>query len=317
MNNPKPQTQIPVVQKIELKESFLNNWIDSISNHVGTNSVLLGFIVRLILFFVVASLIIKIFWEDYPWLAGGIVALIFFADVGFTLSALMAAKFYNSRVMLYARIFFGISVFGLFFICWKLYDFTDSFYPSDSNPETEYLKYSLNAIFFTSAILAFLFTEGGAYMIFSLTSKEKPKHETSETRNTETGEKQAENDVSGESEETQGKIEDMPLPNKISKTEENKFSINDELPKDLTGYKGNARAHASKMRRFLEKGEYRNARKSEVWADYYSAIVAIIEEEEGKNKTSWTVYPNGSLQVESEPKKETNGHKLEPEFFNQ
>ncbi|WP_338814089.1 hypothetical protein V9L05_01445 [Bernardetia sp. Wsw4-3y2] len=303
MNNPKPQTQIPVVQKIELKESFLNNWIDSISNHVGTNSVLLGFIIRLILFFVVASLIIKIFWKGYPWLAGGIVALIFFADVGFTLSALMAAKFYNSKVMLYARIFFGISLFGLLFICWKLYDFTDSFYPSDSNPETEYLKYSLNAIFFTSAILAFLFTEGGAYMIFSLTSKEDRNSETTEIRNSETGEKQAENDVSDEDEEkTQGKIEELPLPKCIKKTGEDKYSINNELPKTLEGFRGNARTHKSKKIKFIEAGKYRAARKSEVWENYYNYIVEMIDfQNKDVNGEPWTFFPNGSLADDTQP----------------
>ncbi|WP_338812703.1 hypothetical protein V9L05_15165 [Bernardetia sp. Wsw4-3y2] len=313
-----PINNQPEAPKIELKESFLNRWIDSISSHVGTNSVLLGFTIRLILFFIVASLVIKEFWEDYPWLGGGIVALVFFADIGFTLSALMAAKFYNSKVMLYARTFFGISLFGLAFICWKLYDFTDLIYPiniSDAELDNvKYLRYSLNAIFFTSAILAFLFTEGGAYMIFTLTSKENRNNETSETRNSETHPKHSENNVSQEYEEdTQGKIEDLELPNKIEKTGENKFSINGELPKNIEGFKGNVRAHASKKRKFLENGEYRNARNAEVWEDYYSAIVAIIEAEEAKNKTSWSVYPNGSMKVESES--EPNGHKLKPEFF--
>lgn len=330
-------TIIPVENKekqkpqIELKHSKVNDLLDSITEYLGAWSVILGTVIRFILFVIVASLIVEQFGEDKEWLMVGIIALIFFADIGFSFSALLAAKFYNLGVKHYAILFFVISVVGLLFIAWKLNDFTNVLYPllndddlvtefaKNKNSENAHLNYSLKTIFFLSDFLAFIFTEGGAYMIFAFTSKEERNSETGETRNSEIPPKHTENDVSQESEEeTQGKIEELELPNKIEKTGENKFSVNGELPKDLKGFKGNARVHASKKNQAAEEGKYRKARISEVWENYYNAIIEIIEKEEAKGKTSWTVYPNGLLANDSEPKEEKiNGHKLEPEFFNQ
>lgn len=283
-------------QKIELKSSFLNNWIDSISNHVGANSVALGFFTRMILFFIVASLIVQMFWDKYPWLAGGIVALVLLADIGFTLSALMAAKFYKSKVMLYARVFFGISVFGLLFICWKLYDFTDLIYPILSESEYAnkveynavlYLRYSLNAIFFTTAILAFLFTEGGAYMIFTLTSKEEAKHETGETRNTETDANATFQTFLDYCKEAGlDKSEEKILPDVISKIQDNLYLI-DNIEKTYEQIGGLKRSYKSKMNEEIENKSFEKGFQKFQIFQYWETIENIIK----KNNEE---YPTGT-----------------------
>lgn len=299
-------------ETIQYEADFSKNAIEGITKKLPNIVLATAFILGLVIFTIIASHEIISFAKYSYWLAGATFVIILFFDIIFTLSSVVTAIFLKVKSYFYAGLFLTLTIFGFAFTIWRSLEFTKSM-----KIQEEEVEFALKVILVFACILRAIFSEGGAFMLFAFSFKEERNSETSEMRNSETGEKQAENDVSQETEEnTQGKIEDLPLPKSIKKTGDDKYSINNELPKTYEQLRGNMRANRSAKNKFYESGHYRKARNSEVLENYYNYILETIDFQNKELGTvTWNFFPNGSLADDTEPKKETNGHKLEPEFF--
>ena len=305
------------MSQIEFNAIQSKNTISFFVEKLPNITLIIAAILRLVLLCLVAFFEAMIFWKDYTTMAFIVGGIIVISDFIFTLTSIITARFWyadklsfkKSKSKKYAAIFFLLSVAGTGFSMWRLFMFAEIFEVGEAGQNV--LKFLL----VSTCFLAFIFSEGGAFMLFTFSSKEERNNETSETRNSETGEKQAENDVSEDDEETtQGKIEELPLPKSIQKTGEDKYSINNELPKTYEQLRGNMRANRSAKNKFKEAGLYRKARNSEVLENYYNYVLETIDFQNKEVGELWKFFPNGSLADDTQAEQK-NGHKLEHEFF--
>ena len=295
---------------IKYEAEFSKNAIQGITKKLPNIVLATAFILGLVIFTIIASHEIASFAKYSYWLAGAIFIIILFFDIIFTLSSVVTASFLKVKNYGYAGLFIILTFLGFIFTIWRSIEFAEAMQIKE-----EEVEFALKVILIFACILRAVFSEGGAFMLFAFSFKEERNNETTEMRNNETEPKDTENAVSEESEEdTQGKIEELPLPKCIHKTGEDKYSINSELPKTYEQLRGNMRANRSAKNKFYESGHYRKARNSEVLENYYNYILETIDFQNKEVGELWKFFPNGSLadDTQTEPK---NGHKLEPEFF--
>ena len=270
------------IEKIQYEAEFSKNAIQGITKKLPNIVLATAFILGLVIFTIIASHEIAAFAKYSYWLSGAIFLIILFFDIIFTLSSVVTASFMKVRSFGYAGLFFALTVLGFIFTIWRSLEFSEAMHIQE-----EEVEFALKVILVFACILRAIFSEGGAFMLFAFSFKEDPKHETSETRNTETDANATFQTFLDYCKEAGlDKSEEKILPDVISKIDENLYLI-DNVEKTYEQIGGLKRSYKSKMNEEIENKSFEKGFQKFQTFQYWETIENIIK----KNNEE---YPTGT-----------------------